>query len=400
MRIAITGATGFIGKRLVEYLEPNHSVIAIGRDANRLNTLFSNVETFTYTELKPALNEVEIVIHLAAALPNAALDEAGFREANVVLTKEIAREAKSAGAKLFINAATLGWSDNAYTRTKYEAEIFLNSEVDLPVFHMRLPYVYGERYPNKLSWLNKLPRPLPDFLFNILGALRPSVHVDAICVAVSEVIAKRPTGENIVSDRQRNNWVYWLLKRTIDLGFSFAVLIILSWWLFPFLALLIRLETPGPAIFKQTRVGRNKQHFTLYKLRSMLKNTKSVGTHEVEEYAVTSIGKFMRRWKLDELPQVLNILRGELTLVGPRPCLPSQTKLIEARQDSGVFESLPGLTGLAQINDVDMSEPYRLAAKDAEYLALKTIFFDIKIILATALGRGSGDQVRLSENKQ
>jgi len=110
--------------------------------------------------------------------------------------------------------------------------------------------------------------------------------------------------------------------------------------------------------------------------------------------SVTTVGQFLRKTKIDELPQVWNILKNELSLVGPRPCLPMQRELVSARSDLGVLDEIGGITGWAQIQNVDMSDPDRLAKLDAEYLALRTIPFDLKIILATAIGRGRGDKVK------
>ena len=126
----------------------------------------------------------------------------------------------------------------------------------------------------------------------------------------------------------------------------------------------------------------------------MKTGTKQAGTHEMTADAITGIGKFLRKTKIDELPQVWNILRGELSLVGPRPGLPIQTKLTEERQAHDVFSVLPGITGLAQINGVDMSDPERLARIDAQYIAQRGLLTDLKIIVATFLGRGQGDKVR------
>jgi len=101
----------------------------------------------------------------------------------------------------------------------------------------------------------------------------------------------------------------------------------------------------------------------------------------------------MRKTKIDELPQILNILKNELSLVGPRPCLPNQTELVEARTARGVYSVKPGISGWAQIQNVDMSEPVRLAKLDQEYIALQTLPFDLKIIIKTVTGSGQGDKV-------
>ncbi|MFY9237845.1 MAG: sugar transferase [Roseovarius sp.] len=121
------------------------------------------------------------------------------------------------------------------------------------------------------------------------------------------------------------------------------------------------------------------------------------GTHEVSAASITRIGHFLPRSKIDELPQVWNILRNEISLIGPRPGLPVQTALFEARQARGVFAVKPGISGLAQINDIDMSDPERLADWDARYIALQSLLLDAKIIMATLIGKGRGDRAATSK---
>lgn len=152
----------------------------------------------------------------------------------------------------------------------------------------------------------------------------------------------------------------------------------------------IRMETPGWPLFSQTRIGRRGKPFTCFKLRTMHQGTVHVPTHEAAASAVTPLGQRLRLWKLDELPQLVNVLKGEMSLVGPRPCLPSQTVLIEARQRAGVLNVRPGITGLAQIRGIDMSDPELLARIDAEYVEHASLFGDLRLILATVLGRGVG----------
>ena len=115
----------------------------------------------------------------------------------------------------------------------------------------------------------------------------------------------------------------------------------------------------------------------------MHQGTKSLPTHEVGKGAVTKAGRVLRRLKLDELPQLWNVIRGEMSLVGPRPCLPTQTELIERRRALGVYKHRPGMTGLAQIKGIDMSNPQICAETDAEYLRRRTLRLDAKIVLLT-----------------
>lgn len=151
----------------------------------------------------------------------------------------------------------------------------------------------------------------------------------------------------------------------------------------------------GSPLFLQQRVGRNQKTFTLVKFRTMKKETVSVATHLVDGTNITPFGHFLRKSKLDELPQLWNVLRGEMALVGPRPCLPSQHELIEERKSLGVLRVRPGVTGLAQINGIDMSEPYKLAKIDAEMLASLTVSKYFYYIACTVTGKGRGDRVRL-----
>lgn len=150
----------------------------------------------------------------------------------------------------------------------------------------------------------------------------------------------------------------------------------------------------GSPVFFQIRVGKQKRLFTLIKFRTMSLGTKSMGTHLVDNSTITKLGKFLRKTKLDELPQLFNVLFGHMSLVGPRPCLPSQKKLISEREKRRVFDVKPGVTGLAQINEVDMSTPRKLARYDMIMMHKMSLVVYIKLIIATALGKGSGDRIR------
>lgn len=182
------------------------------------------------------------------------------------------------------------------------------------------------------------------------------------------------------------------MKRLFDVVASFCGLVILGWAIL-LLAWLIRRDTPGPGIFRQVRVGRNRVPFVCCKLRTMRIETAQAATHDTPASAVTRVGGILRRHKLDELPQLWNVLKGDMSLVGPRPCLPVQADVIAEREKCGVFAVRPGITGPAQISGVDMSEPERLAAVDGAYVTDQTFFGDLTIILRTVLGKGQGDHV-------
>lgn len=166
--------------------------------------------------------------------------------------------------------------------------------------------------------------------------------------------------------------------------------------LFPLIILVIIagfLDTGSPLFFQQ-RVGKKQRAFTLIKFRTMLKDTASVATHKASRGAVAPLGKILRNTKLDELPQLINVLKGEMSLVGPRPCLFNQQELIDERQRRGVYEVLPGITGLAQINHIDMSDPPTLAKWDQQMIESFTLKDYFKYLLLTLTGSGQGDRVK------
>ena len=158
--------------------------------------------------------------------------------------------------------------------------------------------------------------------------------------------------------------------------------------------ILIGLFDTGSPIFRQIRVGRNKQPFTLVKFRTMKLDTASVASHLASSSSITPFGHFLRRTKLDELPQLWNVLKGEMSLVGPRPGLFNQDELTEARDRFGVFVVRPGITGLSQVNEIDMSTPELLAETDASMIADMSVSNYFKYILQTVAGKGSGDRVK------
>jgi O-antigen biosynthesis protein WbqP len=171
-------------------------------------------------------------------------------------------------------------------------------------------------------------------------------------------------------------------KRAFDLVAAALMLVATSPVLL--LAILaIRASSPGPALFSQIRVGQNGTLFRCHKLRTMYLGTPSLPSHEAPANSVTAVGKTLRSFKIDELPQLWNVLNGEMSLVGPRPCLPTQTELIERRKQLGVSSALPGITGLAQIRAIDMSDPKLCAETDAVYLEAASIGLDIRILIGT-----------------
>ena len=182
------------------------------------------------------------------------------------------------------------------------------------------------------------------------------------------------------------------MTRFFDFIFSFFGILCL--WPIGVILYIIGLFDTGSPIFVQERVGKGKKPFKLIKFRTMDVNTKSVASHLASGAQITKFGSFLRKSKLDELPQLINVLVGDMSLVGARPCLFNQTELIEEREKRGVFNHLPGITGLGQVNNVDMSTPKKLAELDAKMYETLTIADYFKYILATVTGSGQGDAVK------
>ena len=190
------------------------------------------------------------------------------------------------------------------------------------------------------------------------------------------------------------------MKRLFDFVMSLIGIIVLS-PIILIVALAVKLTSPGPMLFKQRRIGKDNVEFEIYKFRTMRIDTPNVPTHLLEnpEQWITPVGKFLRKTSLDELPQLFNILKGEMSIVGPRPALYNQIDLKEMRTEAGVHKLVPGLTGWAQINGRD-EIPLSLKVKlDKEYLEKKNFLFDIKIIFMTVLSVIKSEGVQEGKNE-
>lgn len=185
------------------------------------------------------------------------------------------------------------------------------------------------------------------------------------------------------------------MKRFSDILFCIILLSILSPLLL-IIGLVIKLDSKGPALFRQIRIGRNNQEFVLYKFRTMRTETPDVATHllkDAQSY-ITPFGKFLRKSSLDELPQLFNILKGDMTFIGPRPALYNQHDLIDLRTRCGVHRLRPGVSGWAQVNGRDCLEISEKVSYDFDYLEHQSIAMDVKILFFTILKVLRADGVR------
>lgn len=182
------------------------------------------------------------------------------------------------------------------------------------------------------------------------------------------------------------------MKRLFDLFVAVGILLPALLLTLPLLVI-VYFQSGANPIFRQRRIGRDNREFTMFKLRTMGANTPDVASHHASAQQILPAGHMIRKFKLDELPQVVNVLRGEMSFVGPRPCLPSQIELIAERTKLGVHRLVPGITGLAQNRGIDMSYPPKLAIADAAYLGTWSVRRDLAIMIASAIGSGRGDAV-------
>ena len=148
-------------------------------------------------------------------------------------------------------------------------------------------------------------------------------------------------------------------------------------------SILIFLEDGLPVFFKQERVGLNKKLFIIYKIRTMKNNSPQDGTHVLGENFTLTIGRIIRKIKLDEFPQLINVIRGDLNLVGPRPGMLNQQELYDARSKKNIFDIKPGISGLSQVLGYDMSDPIKLAEVDSIYIQYRSFNLDLIILMAT-----------------
>ena len=179
--------------------------------------------------------------------------------------------------------------------------------------------------------------------------------------------------------------MYPYIKKVLD--FTVALLMTFAFLpVFLIIAIAIRINSPGPALFRQERSGLHRKHFMIYKFRTMRLDTpKNKATHLLKNSKkhITPVGRFLRKTSLDELPQLLNIIRGEMSFVGPRPVVYTEFNLIDEREKYGANDVLPGLTGLAQVNGRDKLNFREKAYYDGQYVKNITLMTDLKIILAT-----------------
>jgi len=379
-RIVIAGASSFVGRQLVPQLcDRGADLLLLGQDTAALARAFPELSRCDYARLAECGRGFDTLVDLEPV----DLDDPNGRGVPSSVLKQEATRCGIARLVTVSNIQDLECVDSYDKAERHRASALPATE------SVYVGLVHGQDYPKPLAFLSKPPQTVGRILFEAAAAFVPTTNVSLLAdhiVAGGNALA-------VLTDGQVSNRFYAAGRMVLDWGVASAIVIFL-WWLMIVAWFAIRWDSPGPSIFAQTRVGRRGNNFVCFKFRTMSQGTPSVATHEARSSSITRMGGVLRRTKLDELPQFWNIFRNEMSVVGPRPGLPVQTELFEERRTRGVFLLMPGITGLAQINGVDMSDPPRLARWDERYLALQNLALDAQIILATVLGRGRGDRIR------
>lgn len=387
--VAVTGASGSVGRPLVPLLiRAGFTPILFGRNKQALQSLFPDQLVYDNVELGHRLDTCSAVLHLATINNDDDKSTAEeMRKVNVEWPVTLAHQARTAGVHRFIYLSSTHALEprigSQYALNKREASRLLNRVEGLVISQIIAPKIYEDQRSRSLATV-----------WRILGAIKPTVSTSKLCEVICEEL-NDPTSQSrsrIISKEVKRPLAYPAFTTALDIGFALSIIIIFGWLLL-FIGLAIRLTSPGPALFRQIRVGKNKREFVCWKFRTMHVGSVHRATHEMSSSSITGLGAVLRRTKLDELPQILNLLRRDLALIGPRPCLPNQCELIRERDLRGVFNVRPGISGYAQVNDVDMSDPRRLSIWDERYCALRSIAFDLRILVQTFLGRGRGDRI-------
>lgn len=402
MNVFITGAEEVRGRILAkEFHAQGHSVcLVLDHTIPTFAPSHIDFSTITYGELFSAEQKIDLFIHAKFLLNPLAEAPDGSSEntdSNVELLSKLLSFAQSAKVERFVNVSSVHvfthHSASAYLASRVGCAKMISDLNNPGYVSAFLPPLFSGEWTGRLSILNRLPKIVRNQTFPMVAALKPVVRVDSVVARIAAGETMFEDEDWILATDQSTNMYYRISMKVLDLLFCIFVVGLLSWLLL-ITAVLIKVSSPGPILFRQDRVGKNGKVFSCWKFRTMTTGAPELGTHLADKSYITKVGSILRKTKIDELPQIKNILLNEMSLIGPRPCLPSQTELVGLRQSMRVFSIKPGISGLAQIRNLDMSEPKTLSIVDARYVKLRSIILDVKIMIMTAVGGGQGDAIK------
>lgn len=396
MKIVISDASSAVMGELVSRLVASgHSLVLVTREDAPVREHIPGVSLVSFETWEAKCVGFDVFLHFAVLTREKEGVSNDLTHLNGNFTASLASGARRSGISRFIYASTVETlvSERRSLHVRPEKLEIEAAEAGFgdgaEVIH--LGHLHGVNFSGKFSFLGSLPRAIANFAFSVLSAVKPTTSVELLVRFLESAQLPGKTEPLIVTDSKASNYCYRVWQAALN-GL-FVAMVVVAMPILAIASVLVVLEDGAPAFFSQDRIGKAGAAFRCFKLRTMHRSAESRGTHLVPESAITGIGRSLRRFKIDELPQALNILRGEMSLIGPRPCLPSQHEIISKRESRGVLPLLPGLTGWAQANGVDMRTPDWLIRYDSQYLGLQSIWFDVIVLWRTVFpfrGLGGG----------
>ena len=397
MKIVVSGASSPLWASFVPLLsETGHTLLLVLEDEYELDAIHSGTTVASCSNWESLAVGFDIFIRLGLS---EAVESGSYRHSMSAKRQSdwigsLALKARKLGMTRFLYFSTaeslLPGRDSLAGISNRPREQSAKAKLGGFMETIYVGRLHGSKGAGKLS----VAESLSQRLFPLFSALKPTTSFNLVSRYLMDPKPSRLLPFVVLTDRKSEIFGYRVWRAFID---SFFVIAVIS--LFPGLAiawLAVVLEDGRPGFFSQERVGLEGLVFRCIKLRTMRKGTVSKGTHRVDPQAITRVGQSLRRLKIDEFPQAWNILRKEMSLIGPRPCLLNQHDVVDARNVWGIFDVRPGLTGWAQANGVDMRDSEKLARYDAEYVGLQSVWFDFLILKKTLFG--NSDSRKQSSN--
>lgn len=384
MKIVVFGASGNVGSVITERLkEAGHTLLLISQGPTGILVTSSEIRFIATEDWESQAQGFDVFLFMPGIARRPKEDQTIKDDMDVAIF--LLEASNRAGIPRFV--CQLSFRDLVRKPGEHSLDGFLSRRDWVNNYfsgHVDVVYtgiLVHHTDPDKLWFFPRISKIFEDSISSVLSAFLPMTSVESIVEYFSHPDPLADGRRSILTDSKSENLTYRIWQAALNLTFVVSVAL-LSFPLFLFWTAIV-VQSGRPGFFLQDRIGRGGKSFKCAKLRTMKKGTESVGTHLVRDEAITEFGRFLRRFKLDELPQAVNIASGQMCLVGPRPSLPGQVEVIEARETSGVMGLKPGLTGWAQVKGIDMSEPGRIAELDAQYLRLQSVWLDLLILKRT-----------------
>lgn len=382
--IILTGGSGFLAKQIASSSTTvAKNIYLVSRSLNYekpKSTSDANLRFITYSELSKIRQEVGFTLpiflfHLASCNDSPSLSREEQLASNVALTRMLLAASETHDFE-FIFISTIKRDKSNYAKTKRIAEKLVSQNKNNIV--IRLPAILEKKTNIATKILYRINKNKKGVLYYFLKTFYPMLTVSDFIAIINKITSRATVDRDVQSD----NLLYKGLACIVDKVAGLIMLCILV-TIYPLCAFFSRAYFSSGALFIQKRTGKDFEEFSIFKLRTLPKETPSVATHELPLPALPAWFDVIRKLKIDELPQAINLLNGSMSLIGPRPCLPSQGELLELRAALNLTSAKPGITGWAQCNSITMQRPIKLSEYDSYYFDARSIYLDIKIMFKT-----------------